>query len=236
VIGAYGSTAFTVEREVTATLTDDGRVDLTEPQFIDDVRTLAVGDRVRIPRHGDWCTHAMPGGWVCSRTRGHDPHDYPHAAASRTDYDTGGDVDEAGPGLIHSVMDPEARDVTTDKERELSEKLAETERQLRLQVIRAERAHEARQTAETMIERIRDYAIDKMRDGTICQDGTREFLRHFDLPLWEQDYDVTFTVTVRRFTADDEDDAESKVRHELTHALRYVDNVEIEHSDTDESD
>lgn len=229
-MGPYyaGDAPFTVAGSAVATMddtADDVRVDLTEPLFIDDVRTVTVGDTVRIPAHGEWCGHAIPGGWVCSRTRGHDPHDYPHAAAGRINGE--GDepgsphMDDAGPGKIYAVADPEPRESAS--ERELRETLAETTRQLRFAEIREGRAKERAEKAEGMISQIRDYAIEKMRDGTICADGTREFLEHFGLPLWERTYDVDTIVTLRVTVDGDYDDASEKADLIITRELRHLD-------------
>lgn len=217
-----GVPAFTVAGEAVATMTDDGsdvRLDLSEPQFIDDVRTVTVGDVVRLPAHREWCAHAMAGGWLCSRTRGHDPYDYPHAAGGRTDGT--GDADDAGPGKVYAVADPEPRE--TESERALRETLAETTRQLRLSEIREGRMKERAEKAENMISQIREYALEKMRDGTICKDGTREFLQHFDLPLWERTFDVERVVTLRITIDGDADAADEKADEMIRREFRYTD-------------
>jgi hypothetical protein len=225
---------FMVAGEVVATMDDDGsdvRVDLSTPQFIDDVRTLNTGDLVRIPPHREWCQHPMPGGFLCSRTRGHDPHDYPHTATSAPGYLE----DDGNVGKVLAVMDPEAPEVaSTDRERELDaevERLTSTVRDVERQLRLAQRASES---AQDMIGRIREYAIEKMRDGTICRDGTREFLEHFDLPTWERTYRIQVLVTVDR-TAEDPDDAEAEVLRDVNSAVRYLDGYrEVEHNDTED--
>lgn len=213
--------AFAVVGGAVATMDDSGsdvRVDLSDPQSIDDVRTLTVGDRVRIPTHGDWCSHSVPGGFVCSRTRGHDPHNYPHAAATSSS-------DLPGTGEVLAVADPEPAD--DPRLTELQSRLTEAEHQQRLSGIRAERAQERANRAEEMISSIREYALEKMRDGTICRDGTREFLQHFDLPGFERRYSVQVLVTVETTSEDDGDDAAEDARTRVSNAVhRYLDNVQ----------
>lgn len=45
------------------------------------------------------------------------------------------------------------------------------------------------------VHQIRDYAIDKHRDGTICRDGLNAFLKHFDLAIYDPEIRINFTVT-----------------------------------------
>ena len=79
------------------------------------------------------------------------------------------------------------------------------------------RAMEGRAEAERLdatICEIREYAIDKHRDGHFCRDGLNEALEHFGLDRYDPRYTATIALTATaEINADTPDDARSRLRH-----------------------
>lgn len=137
------------------------------------------------------------GGYVCNRAAGHGTT--PHVACAAT-YDASY---RSVPGYyvadVLAVTPPEVTDPTD---------LAALVESLRSQVATARREvtsqRDRADTAEQKISDIRDYVIERKDDREICAAGTLRFLRHFDLPGWEQTYtvhygDLTFEVEAMSF-------------------------------------
>ena len=81
---------------------------------------------------------------------------------------------------------------------------------------------------DATIGEIREYAIDKHRDGHFCRDGLNEALEHFGLERYEPRYTATITLTATaEINADTPDDARSRLRH-LIDGVAYSGD---EHSD-----
>lgn len=59
--------------------------------------------------------------------------------------------------------------------------------------------------AKATITSMRNYAIDRHRDGDICREGLNDFLRHHDLAPYAPTYDVTVDLTLQ-VTVDCESD------------------------------
>jgi hypothetical protein len=101
---------------------------------------------------------------------------------------------------------------------------------------RLEAAQEQAQTLTTTIDAIRDYAIEKHRDGSICRSGLDEFLAHFEFASCEQRFSVPVTVTATfEITAENETAARSRVRY-LIDGIAFsggtdADNLDVETGD-----
>jgi hypothetical protein len=99
-------------------------------------------------------------------------------------------------------------------------------------------AQEQVQTLSSTIESIRDYAIERHRDGSICRSGLDEFLSHFDFAPYAQRFSVPVTVTATfEITADNETAARSRVRYLVdgiaSSGQTDADNVDVEARDID---
>lgn len=101
------------------------------------------------------------------------------------------------------------------------------------------RAMEGRTEAERLnatIGEIREYAIDKHRDGHFCRDGLNEALEHFGLDRYDPRYTATITVTATaEINADSAGDALSRLRHLVDGIAysgdEYTDDLEISTTD-----
>jgi hypothetical protein len=71
-----------------------------------------------------------------------------------------------------------------------------------------------------VLECIRDYAIDRHREGNFCADGLNEFLRTFNLPEYNPRVRVTYSIRgryeVQSSESDARDDAEGRLGVDLT--------------------
>ena len=97
---------------------------------------------------------------------------------------------------------------------QLLEHLREAERRATVATGRADRAEASRDQLDEKISRIRQYAIEKNRDGSICKDGLDEFLRQFDLKPDVRRYKIDVTAySVIEIDAADEETAKDRVSY-----------------------
>lgn len=67
---------------------------------------------------------------------------------------------------------------------------------------------------DATISEIREYAIDRHREGHYCRDGLNDALEHFGLDRYEPRYTACITITATaEINADTPHDAESRLRH-----------------------
>lgn len=161
--------------------------------------TLSVpttGDVILLPQSTEgWCRTDVPGRdgmrssagltYTCSLPRGH-ADTIPHTACMvavgllRSRYHAAPDGYDLFEIIGYTQPEPTAENVTA-----LAAEVARLRADLAEQTSRAD-------TAEQKISDIRDYVIERKQDGEICAAGTLRFLRHFNLPAWEQTYTVRY--------------------------------------------
>jgi len=79
-----------------------------------------------------------------------------------------------------------------------------------------QRVEEALEAKVELIADVRQYAIDRFLDGSICQDGLNSALEHFNVDPFEPRYRVPLIVNgVVEINADDSDEAARRVRYLL---------------------
>lgn len=89
-----------------------------------------------------------------------------------------------------------------------------------------------RRETEAFSDAIRQYAIDRYRDGEICEGGLRKFLRHFDMPPYEPKIRVRFTISgTFLVNAHDVDSVRSDARHGLEVNFEGVDGYDYDSED-----
>lgn len=199
-----------------------------------DPRPATAGDIVEMPDGTD-VDNPVCGknvrGWVCTLPAGH-ATSAPGVPCVATRAAYGTDIlgyHPAGPGnsldYVLAVGDVPAE--WTPPTREQWEATVGAVADARRDQATAERE---RDRATQKISDIRDYVIERKEDGDICPAGTLRFLRHFDLPAWEQDYTVRTTVDITVSGLLSGDQAASYVRNHLTY---HVDDEHVNVTDVD---
>jgi hypothetical protein len=80
--------------------------------------------------------------------------------------------------------------------------------------VRCLNAERASSSSTRLVERIREYAIERQANGEICRSGLDEFLEHFDLEPVEDSYGFDIVVFARAsITAESQDSAVSRLRY-----------------------
>jgi hypothetical protein len=205
---------------------EPARVDMSKPSALSDIRTPAAGMVVTIRVDGPrLCSH--PVDWVdsghnprrgyCVQPGEHDASVVPHVCGTVQHY---GPADPNVATIKLNAVAPLDPPSTPRTALDDARDAIDTQRQ------RAE-------TAEQKIADMRIYAIEKMRDGTICREGTEEFLEHFGLDLPESEFDVTYNVRVS-VNATDSDLAEENARELLDSLIGGRDDIRITHDWTDQ--
>jgi hypothetical protein len=127
-------------------------------------------------------------------------------------------------GFPHTVAVSDTAEVIDDPVRQV-ELYRRAVRSLEAQMVQAQQDRE--QDAERhrqVLRDIRAYAIEKQRNGDICQRGLNDFLRHFDMAT--DDVLVRYTITGSyRVKQTDPDTAESDGRDHLDVDFSQVDDV-----------
>lgn len=183
-----------------AAFTDPTPVDLSKPSIpqLTSTVAVAVGDEIRLMYNGPTCALLFGlTGYGCARPHGHDRSVTPCVAAR---FVRAGDVWEDDVFRVEAIG-------------ELYVPLTEAQ-VIRLQAELADAKRKTESATDT-IERIREYVIAKMHEGAICPDGTRDFLEHFGLPLWERDFRITVELTLSVNGTDEDsirDDVEATIR------------------------
>jgi hypothetical protein len=80
--------------------------------------------------------------------------------------------------------------------------------------VRCLNAEREASSANQLVERIREYAIERQANGDICRSGLDEFLEHFDLEPVEDSYGFDIVVFARAsITAESQDSAVTRLRY-----------------------
>jgi hypothetical protein len=144
---------------------------------------------------------------------------------------SGGDTIEVYyEGALASFIDRTPAPEITDRarrERAINQALVDLGRLRRESQDELQRQHAAH---EDVLDRVREYAIEKHREGSICQDGLNEFLRMFDLPEYSPRVRVSYVIRgsyeVDSSASDIREDAEEHLGVDLADIDAVIDGSE----------